>query len=224
MSNDFLKKYKKQPRPEFARSLHSKLLKQGEVQMKPVKPILRYAFIALLAAAVSVAAVPAARARAGEVFEKVADILFISSDTLPGNGETPVVMMMVDGEANPEDVMPLMDAKDELSFTTLSPAWLPEGYILNENEAGVLRISDDVAVGLHIKWTRGEEQIDFYAIRAEDNEPLGAGQQTEVNGNPAIISTMDKISSLTWIQDGVRYTLSGVISAEDMIRMAKSAQ
>jgi len=244
MNDEFLKNYKKQPRPEFARSLKMKL-KQGET-MKSFKPILRYAAIFLLVAIALVAAVPAARAQAAEAFE----VVFISFAPLPGNSEQPTVIFWEAGEAAPGETLPLSEARERVSFPLLIPGWSPEGYVLAENEVTVILLKDD-AVGLNFKWESEQGVISLIVSSAGEDglEALQSGDVTEleVNGNPAfltmnefsvsavpltdgtpgsdiVVDQIYPIASLSWIQDGVQYNLSGSLSQEDALKMAESLQ
>ncbi len=217
--------------------------------MRSWKPLLRYALIALFVLMVSVAAVPAARAQAGDVFNKVVDIIFVGSGPLPTGPDAPTIISLENGKPNPEEVMALTEAQQQLSFTPMLPTWSPDGYVLNENEAAVMSAEEQV-IGLHVKWNNGENQIDLYAVKFEGEPTLPdieGAQKVEVNGVPALLTTTSisvyipqsqtdtqgsgtvivgdaAVNGLQWIQDGISYNLNGAIPAEDLLRMAESMQ
>lgn len=241
MNDDFLKNYKKQPRPEFARSLQIKL-KQGET-MKSFKPLLRYAMLMLLLAFVLIAAVPTARAQAAQVFAAV----FMSSEPLPQNSEQPV---LEGSELVPVEMVSLAEAHEQLNYPLLLPIWAPEGYVLAEDEVTLVSLRDEV-MGVYVRWF-SEEGVITLMINPVDQNGLvrpqgGEVTELEVNGNPAflmrsefsvsavpmtdgtpgpdiVINPTSPIISLSWIQDGVQYDLSGSLSEEDILRMAESLQ
>lgn len=251
MNDDFLKNYKKQPRPEFAKSLQIKL-KQGET-MKSFRPILRYAMLMLLIAFALIVAVPAARAQAAQAFE----VVFISFASLPQNSEQPTILYFEDGELAPSagelvpsETVSLAEAREQADFPWLLPTWAPEGYALAEDEVTVISLKDEV-VGLNVRWDNEQGVITLMVNPADENGlvPPQGGDVTEieVNGNPAffmssefsisavpmtngtpgpdiVIDQIYPIQSLTWIQDGVQYNLSGSLSKEDALRMAESLQ
>ncbi len=243
MNDDFLKKYKKQPRPEFARSLRLKLSHQGETKMRPARPILKYALTASLIAVLSMAAVPSARAQAIQAFENLSEIVFISIGPLPQNSEQPTII-----EIRPGQFMNLEEARAQAKYPVLIPTWSPEGYTLADNEVSVTSLKNEV-VGLNIKWQSEQEVIFLYVTPANEEgltPPQGGDViEMEVNGEAAflfssefsisaaplpdgtpgpdvVINQTTPIVSLSWIQDGVQYNLSGSLSAEDALKMAES--
>jgi len=244
MNDNFLKNYKKQPRPEFARSLHMKL-KQGET-MKTFKPILRFAMLMLLVAFALIAAVPAARAQAAEAFE----VVFISFAALPQNSDQPTVLFLEDDKLMPSETVPLAEAREQVDYSLLLPTWAPEGYVLAEDEVTMVSLKDEV-VGLNIRWDHEQGVITLMVNPADENGLVrpegGEVTELEVNGNPGFLMSNElsisavpmtdgtpgpdividqtlPIVSLSWIQDGVQYNLSGSVSKEDILRMAESLQ
>lgn len=244
MNDNFLKNYKKQPRPEFARSLHMKL-KQGET-MKTFKPILRFAMLMLLVAFALIAAVPAARAQAAEAFE----VVFISFVALPQNSDQPTVLFLEDDKLMPSETVPLAEAREQVDYSLLLPTWAPEGYVLAEDEVTMVSLKDEV-VGLNIRWDHEQGVITLMVNPADENGLVrpegGEVTELEVNGNPGFLMSNElsisavpmtdgtpgpdividqtlPIVSLSWIQDGVQYNLSGSVSKEDILRMAESLQ
>lgn len=244
MNDDFLKHYKKQPRPEFARSLHMKL-KQGET-MKPLRPILRYAAIAVLVAIALIVAVPKVRAQAAQAIE----VVFISFASLPENSEQPTILYLEDAELAPSKTVSLAEAREQAGYPLLLPTWAPEGYALAEDEVTVISLNDET-VGLYIQWNSEQGVITLMVNPAGENElaPPQGGDLTEleVNGNPAYLMTSEfsisavpvtdgtpgpdivvdqiyPIVTLSWKQDGIQYNLSGGFSQEDALRMAESLQ
>lgn len=224
MNDNFLKSYKKQPRPEFARSLRLKLLQQGETRMKPVRPIFRYAIAALLIAVLSVAAIPTARAQASEVIEGV--YVLLSSGVVPITTDPPVVVEVEGqdgtiGSTTNIDVrnMSLADAQTQFETVIPLPAWSPNGYVLDKENVEVTFV-DDKASSLHIYWSNGESQIELYAtVDAQQDEPQSV---TEQSGDAVTGTT--KSDLIGWVQNGVHYALMGDISAEEMSKMAESLQ
>ena len=226
MNDDFLKNYKKQPRPEFARSLRLKLLQKGDSQMKLVKPIFRYAFATLLIAVLAVAAIPSARAKAGDVI-KIAYI-FLSSGPVPVTTDPPVEVDIQGGTigTTPKfdvQTMSLADAQAQFEAVILLPAWSPNGYVLDKENVEITFV-DNKAYQLHMRWSNGESQIELYAtVDAQQDEPQTVTQQSgDVIGDVVTGATTSDL--LDWMQNGVRYDLMGDISAEEMSKMAASLE
>lgn len=187
MNDDFLKNYKKQPRPEFARSLRLKLLQQGETRMKPIKPIFRYVFATLLIGLVSVAAVPTARAQVMKIFQPVVYFMY-TTEPMPAS-TTPGIAAPISGEFAIEDIMDLASAQAQVGFKTLLPTWLPEGFVLSQNRAAVMRAQDKV-IGLHVYWESDTSRIDLYATPDEGQATLPDvenSKKIEVNGQTAVL-------------------------------------
>jgi hypothetical protein len=247
MNDDFLKNYKKQPRPEFARSLRLKLLQKGDSRMKPIKPIFRYVFAALLIGLMSVAAVPSVRAQVEKIFQPVVHFMY-TTEPAP-TSTTPDLAAPFSGEEAIEDTMDLASAQAQLGFKTLLPKWLPEGFVLSQNKASIMRAPDKV-IGLHVYWESDIARIDLYATPEEGESTLSevkGSKKVEVNGQTAVlvhvggkenedtehaalIIPMDGYM-LEFTQDGVSYIITvsaaskdDLISEEDLIKVAESLQ
>ena len=243
MNDDFLKNYKKQPRPEFARSLHLKLLQKGDSRMKPIKPIFRYVFASLLIGLVSVAAVPSARAQVMKIFQPVVYFVY-TTEPIP-TSTTPGLAAPISGEEVIEDTMDIASAQAQVGFKTLLPTWLPEGFVLSQNGAAIMRAPDKV-IGLHVYWESDTSRIDVYATPEEGETILPDvenSKKVEVNGQTAVLvnlgvpsqadagqtATVIPLSAQTYelefTQDGVRYTITvSAVSEDDLIKVAESLQ
>lgn len=194
MNDDFLKNYKKQPRPEFARSLRLKLLQQGETRMKPNKPIFHYAIAALLIGLVSVAAVPSARAQVMKIFQPAVYFMY-TTEPMPAS-TTPGIAAPISGEVATEDIMDLASAQAQVGFKTLLPTWLPEGFVLSQNGAAVMRAQDKV-IGLHVYWESDTARIDLFATPDEGQAALPDvenSKKIEVNGQPAVLINLNVVT------------------------------
>lgn len=218
--------------------------------MKSVRPVLRYALIASVLVISSVAAVPAARAQAVQAIEDLSGMVFISFAPLPQNSDQPTVIFMEDGEIRQDMTVSLEEARAQTDYSWLLPTWMPDGYVLAEDEVSVISLKDET-VALNIKWQKEMEVVLLYVSPAGEEElvvPQGGDvTETEVNGNPAFLMSSEfsisavplangtpgpdivvdhiyPLVSLSWMQDGVLYTLSGSLSPEDVLRMAESLQ
>lgn len=243
MNDDFLKNYKKQPRPEFARSLRLKLLQKGDSRMKLVKPIFRYVFAALLVGLVSVAAVPSVRAEVVKIFQPMVYFVY-TTEPIP-TSTTPGLAAPISGEDATEDTMALDAVEEQVGFKTLLPTWLPEGFVLSQNVASIMRASDKV-IGLHVYWESDTSRIDVYATPEEGETTLPDVENSkivEVNGQTAVLINLGALSQvdagqtatviplseqayvLEFTQDGVHYTITGnTVTEDDLIKVAESLQ
>jgi hypothetical protein len=224
MNDDFLKNYKRQPRPEFARSLRLKLSQKEKPRIKPVRLVLNYAFAALLIAVLSVAALPAARAKIASLFNSMVCVVY-TTGPLP-ESTTPGVAVPISGEDVTEDELDLASALAKLGFAALLPTWLPDG--LSRHGAGVMHAQGRV-VGLHVYWESDRSRIDLYAVPKEGETTLPDvenSKKIEVNGQTALMITLDKqlqLYALEWTYRGVHYSLSGnAVSDDDLIKTARS--
>ena len=139
-------------------------------------------------------------------------------------------------EAEPV-TMPLAEAQAQLPFAFGRPVWTPEGFALQDEVEVVLPAESSHYATVILTWqNEAEEMITLQAsVNAEAGAQLsGAGtvDQAQVNGQPATLTRLGlknapRRLSLSWDQNGVTYTLAvagGVLSAEELIKMAESLQ
>ncbi len=133
--------------------------------------------------------------------------------------------------------MTLADAQTRLPFKFGIPAWMPESFVLQDEVEVVLPTDVSPYASVLLTWQNADEEV--ITLQASVNEQAasqltGAGttEQVQVNGQLATLTRLGLRDAprrllLIWNQNGVAYTLAaggGVLSAEELIRMAESIQ
>ncbi len=137
MNDDFLTKFRKEPRPEFALALYKRISKPMKTRSK--HPALRVAVLTLSVLAILSATIlfsPSARAFADGVIRQVGGYIFVQGNqpiNLKGEPD-PIRVVKTLGSVSIETIgkVPSANTPAEASqlaeFTVLAPSYLPNGY------------------------------------------------------------------------------------------------
>jgi len=233
MNDDFLKAYRKRPRPEFAEALHRRL----ETRRGP-RWFLRAAWAPVVIALAVIGALilsPELRAGALSVVLTIGGVEVEEIDALP----------VVEGSVvHAEWVSYTLDeAREALPFALKLPRTAPDGYVM-EPEVQVIHATNRRPVTtVALEWRRGSHWITLYAEQRSEGQPParllsghGSAETVQIRGVQAALvrgvwSAEDgaydvgRGLTLVWVQDGVVYTLhtpGSEVPAEALIRMAES--
>jgi hypothetical protein len=187
MSDKFLRRYRSAPRPAFALDMRKRLEINEEkpLRVRPLlhRPAVLGAITLLLVLTLTLAVSPAARAQVQDWVGQVGGVVFTATGDYPG-GDAPATIV-------PSDEMRLEDARAILPFTIDLPAWVPEGYALEET-VSIPRFDD--AVGrVSIHWSAPQKALLNLDIEdrapEESNWVVGPGSIEEVlvHGSPAAL-------------------------------------
>ena len=129
MNDKFLKDYRTLPRPEFIQNMRRRFDIREETAMHEQR--LRFSPVGLVTVALLLVLVlvltisPAARAQVEDWVGVVGGVLFTATGDYPGNDGVPVSIV-------PSDEMTLEEARKVLPFAIDLPAYVPEGFVLEE--------------------------------------------------------------------------------------------
>ena len=242
MNDDFLKKYYKPPRKQFAADLYQRITTPMDTQPRFLKLqrvlLASAALFAILVVALFVS--PPARAFAMQLFRQIGVFTFVEvTEEQPGINPSPMpptaeppVEGMVEWAASPAE------ASELAGFVVYSPADLPAGYemtgewsLMDQGNGRVVVSKYQDAGGHYLmlnQYRYGEG--DHYEQSYADNEKV---TDVTVRGQPGvwIEGRMVGESSgalaptlwLMWEEGGVNYTLfSDALSKEAMLKTAES--
>lgn len=118
MNDDFLTRFTKPPRPEFAAELYRRINPPATARPSfAVRAALAAsALCAVLAATLLVS--PAARAAVLSLIRDIGGVSFQETSDYPGSGDITTV---------PEEILSLEDAQVKLPYSISLPTWVPEG-------------------------------------------------------------------------------------------------
>lgn len=151
MNDDFLYSLRKPPRREFSEKLYEKIsIKERRIPMFSTKNqvVYRMAFVftaLCLAFGLALGFSPGARAKLIEIVHQIGNMTITETDERPDDGEPEGTW--------PSETMSLAEARTSLPFSFELPAWVPEGYVLNEQ--------DVVVYDLPTEWGEGSKFIEF---------------------------------------------------------------
>ncbi len=242
MNDDFLNKFRKPPRQEFANRLYAKISKRSDTMFARNTPVLKRFCLALvvlcIAFVLALAVSPTARAAILGVIQNIGGRAFEEVEQNPYLDESADIL--------PEQIMSLTDAQAVLPFTLSVPGWTPPGFTPQEdNVTVVLPFNNHPLYHVRMQWVN-EAEYEFIYLHitystVEDYQPktlVGPESVDEVivNGQPAAlvrgawnVETQEydamNMLDLQWEQDSVYYSLSGVeeaVAVQDLIHMAES--
>lgn len=229
MNEEWLHSLRKEPDPLFADSLFRRLSRQD----RPFARYLRLAVpaIALLALALLISQ-PVTRNALAAFARQIGELLVVEG-ALPGPQSTPWPA--------PGEVRSLADAQNDVPFRIGVPAWLPAGYLPNENVTVIhhrlpANAESSVEYELHLSWTPQVESTAGAPInltllypaptelRIDTGTVIG---ETTVAEQPALIVRLsDTALSLVWTNDNnvlCDLTTTGTaIGIAELTRIAES--
>jgi hypothetical protein len=241
MNDDFLHQYREAPRREFADNLYGQLSQKkrrptmGTGYNSTLKHLALGFAVVCLALAATAAFSPSARAKFLDVVREVGGLNY--TETL----DYPMVSPGGKEKLLPKKTMTLEDALQTFSTDIQMPTYLPEGYVLLEDEVKVVGSGNNADNFIIIRWKNQNDsrQHVISLMIKQQNESggflVGPGSVTEVsiNGQPAALtqgawsydtkqwSDMPHFQVLHWIKDGMVYQLLGD-DASELIKMAES--
>jgi hypothetical protein len=233
MNDDFLKAYRKRPRPEFAEALYRRL----EREQGP-RWLLRAAWAPVVIALAVIGALilsPELRAGALSVVLTIGGVEVEEADALP----------VVEGPVfYPEWASyTFEEAQEALPFTLKLPSVAPEGYILASEVQVIHATGRRPITTVALEWRRGRRWITLYVEQRSEAQPPtrllsghGSAETVQIRGTQAALVRgawgaedgaydIGRGLTLVWVEDGLVYTLhtpGGEVPAEALIRMAES--
>jgi hypothetical protein len=236
MNDKFLKSYHAQPRQVFVQDLRRRLglhqEKTERVTTFQLRPIALGAVTLLLVLTLALVISPAARAQVQDWVGQVGGVLFTATGDYPGGDEPATIV--------PSDEMSLEEARAILPFTVDLPAWVPEGYVL-ENTVNIPYFDDGVG-RVSIRWDAPQKARLGLLIEdrsAEESKWIvgpGSIEEVLVNGEPAALVRggwdsdakqwhNPEILTLYVQHNDQTYSFSAIekdISVDDLVRIAES--
>lgn len=229
MNDDFLSRFRKSPRREFATALYERINTPMNTHNKFSVRRLTFAAALCLAVAAALAFSPAARAALEYIVREIGGVTYlepeVASAPLP---ESQVTLV-------PEETLSLEAARAKLPYEFNLPAWAPEGYVMgtsvrmtyfteqNTRATITWHGSDAIAgpiilmVGQPVKWVVDLDHLEEVQI---NGQPAGL---TGGNWDADTGEWSGSDITLTWIRGDVMYQLmSHGAAVEDLIRMAES--
>ncbi len=187
MNDKFLRQYRIAPRLAFSQDMCKRLEIDEEktLKVRPIllRPVALGAITLLLALTFTLVVSPSARAQVQDWVGQVGGVLFTATGDYPG-GDGPITTI-------PGNEMGLEEAHAVLPFTVDLPAWIPEGYVLEET-VSILRLEDDIE-RVFIHWAAPQKVL--LELQIADRAPegshwvVGTGSIEEVfdHGEPAAL-------------------------------------
>ena len=130
MNDDFLTRFRKSPKREFAETLYARISSEKKMSFfslptSSVRRVIWAAATVCLVLAVTFVLSPDVRAQTDEIIRKIGQMVF--TDTMPRPINTPVATA---AWTTTQQGMSLAEAKSELPFAIKIPNWAPEDYSL----------------------------------------------------------------------------------------------
>jgi hypothetical protein len=236
MNDDFLTKFRKAPRPEFAASLYQRISKPMNTQTKP-QP-LRFVALTLSLLAVLIAALlfsPSVRAFAQGFIRQVGGYVFTQEGSIDQNTKTPKDIQIdqtqdsvsIRASKNIPSATDPAEASQLAGFTVLAPTYLPDGYT---SMSGWLVTHEGNSKVVTNGYNSGSN---FFAIN-QAKFGAGASEQTfhrdqiidvTVRGQSGVWlpAPADGKKALVWEENGISYSIiSNSLSLDEMLKIAAS--
>jgi hypothetical protein len=236
MNDKFLRNYRITPRAAFSHDLRKRLeIHEGKTLRERnfrIHPIALGTIAFLLVFVITLVVSPAARAQVQEWVGMIGGVLFTATGDYPG-GDGPVTIVS-------SNEMSLDEARAVLPFTVDLPAWVPEGYVLEET-VSIPRFLDGKG-RVFIHWDATQKPL--LELEIEDHSPeesnwvVGEGSIEEVlvDGEPAALVRGGWNADAKQWEDrgqihlyvshkGLTYifsTIGNEISIDELIRIAES--
>ncbi len=236
MNDKFLRSYRIAPRPAFAKDMRKRLEIDEEktLRVRPLllRPVALGAITLLLVLTLTLAVSPAVRAQVQDWVGQVGGVFFTATGDYPG-GDEPVTIA-------PSEKMGLEDARAIVPFTFDLPAWVPEGYVLEETVTFVH--FEDGVERIFIQWRAPQKalmELEIVNLPPEKSNwlvGLESIEEVKVDGEPAaFVRGGWNADTKQWenrgqlqlhvAHNGQTYifsTMETSISVDDLIRMAES--
>jgi len=241
MNDDFLTRFRKAPRPEFAASLYQRISKPMQTQTKP--GTLRFAALTLSLLAVLTATLllsPSARAFAQSLLHQIGGYAFTSGIPQPLDASrvpAPINIVNTSTSTSIEITSDSIVADDSVAagnlagFTVLTPSYLPPGYIPMDGGWRITTESNSTAVTngyfdttknffFITRWKVGQGDIKTYT-REKIVDVTVRGHSGVWLPDPALTNV--KNTALVWDEDGITYSIiSNSLSLDEALKVAES--
>lgn len=240
MDDEFLKQYRKQPRPAFAEALYNKI--NAKERIGPSMRKISFAFAIFLAVIVLTLGIfPQARADTLELIREIGGLRFIETDDYPGANEP---VKIVDST-----YVSLDEARQIFTGPISLPSVIPDGYTLDP-QVELIDWQDGNLPTVYISWRVVTPHGEWASLRLQINhigkswgnhgEIVGkdAIEEITINGKPAVLMNggwnYDKqlydfsihSQRIRWMyDDNTSYSLESsneTISKETLIKIAES--
>ena len=233
MKDDFLTHFRKPPRREFVTALYERINVPMKEERRFAWKRLTFAVALCLALTAAFALSPNARAALQYIFREIGGVTYLEEDPVAGPTATPLPESAI--TIVPEDILPLSEAREKVSFEIDLPTWAPDGFVMGTS----VRISyfGDRYTPVYITWSGNDRVLGNIVLtvgqRVSWLVDLDHLHEVQVNGEPAGLTGggwdadtgqwTGRDLTLTWMRGDVMYILSSPgVPAEDLIRMAES--
>jgi hypothetical protein len=249
MKDDFLYKFQKAPRKEFAAALYKRISKPMVSKPTLLPKKLAFAFTILLTVVtVTLTFSPTARVMAADFLHQIG-VLFIS-ERRPGDpvlisSPSPEQVTLAQATATPivpvsETASAMDTAISQAGFLPFLPSTLPKGYSFNDAVAAEYLDDQQVPYGWGIFVTYLNEDGGYLSIHTnrfdgrQQDIPMGGQKITDVriNGNSGIWiedflsqtgTSIEMIDILLWEENGYVLAIqSNRLSLEEALQLAQS--
>ncbi len=234
MNDDFLNKFRKAPRPEFAASLYQRISKPMQIQTKHTT--LRFAALTLSLLAVLTATLllsPSARAFADSILQQfgVGGYTFVQGTSQPTVSPEELATARAFGKPMIRPANDAATASQLAGFTVLAPSYLPDGYTA-DNQPGEWTVSEEIN-GMTARITYHNQAGDDHLMISEQmyrpEEPNTVLNRPEiqdltVRGQAgAWMPTGGGKNLLAWEENGITYMIiSNTLPKDEVLKVAES--
>jgi hypothetical protein len=237
MNDDFLTRFRKPPRREFAAALYQRI--NAPMNTQNSFGVRRFTFAAAIGVALIAALVfsPAARAAFNGLIRQIGGITYLEpDDTHEPLQESQVTLV-------PEERLSLEQARTRVPFGIQLPSWTPEGYTmssvvrvsyfphetlgtnpfvyiswLNSQEVGGARLIE-LTIAHRVSWVVDVDHVEEVRINGQPAGLTGGSWNADTGAWDTSMGDL----TLTWMHNDVMYLLrSSGAAVEDLIRMAES--
>jgi len=279
MNDDFLYKFRKPPRREFAEALYQRIT-------KPMKTTPRNRNLRFLGVAVAMFAIlagvlffsPSTRALADNIIRQIGGIIFVQATPQPGSTDNGKEMAGQQATVSPEQQaaiqqtkmafvadatpqadggqkanqqnndQPVLDAgavSQQVGFTVLAPAYLPDGYTASSAgwklsseipsgdainrinvKAGLLGVTEGAFINYVNQSAGGILTLEEFKAQPGQSKTVDIPniEDVTVRGQSgAWISDMGGMSFLAWEENGITYLVVGnPLSQDEALKVAES--
>ena len=235
MNEDFLTKFRKPPRRDFAAALYKRINIPMNEQRKFTWTRLTFAAALSLALAAALAFSPNVRAALSYIFLEIGGVTYIEED--PGAGPTATPLPESAITIVPQETLPLAEAREKFPFEISLPAWVPDGYVMTPSvrlshfpgDLTFVEISwwgpnyaDGpiiLSISRPVKWEVDLDHVQEVQINGQAAGLIGGGWDADTGK----WDTVQHNLTLTWLRGDTMYLLrSPGITAEEIIQVAES--
>lgn len=237
MNDDFLTRFRKEPRPEFAASLYERI--NTPMQTRATPRIMHFAALIVILM-IALLLMPSVRAYAESLLRQIGGYTFtqgvpqpIDASKLPASFNIVDTSTSTSIELTSDSVVAddLVSADNLAGFTVLTPSYLPFGYIPMDDGWRITAENNSTAVTsgyydatknyfLINQWKIGDGDTTKAFTREEIIDVTVRGQSGIWLPNASTNSTS---VALVWAENGITYSIiSNTLSLDEMLKVAES--